>query len=385
MFPINRSLLLAFFCIGATSVQAQNEIMVLLEKPRSDVQVTKEIKVRNVTAAIVAHWLEPVKFHYSPWEETSRRAWVDAGYDESETPQLQAPVPVAFPAGVRIEKVIEDKNALQVVGNVEAVGQLEELIRQLDQPFKQVEIECQVVVVDKEALREAQFAWKPAGQTLSGALMQEARLTNFHPVLNKWVQARQAKIITAPRVVPVMGMASSVSSKSITTSAFKIYDGKQWVEFSASDSRIQSLPNLIEALALTVVPRVSADGSIQARIQMSRRFAVNFTKLKSIFKQTEKTENSLLGAISPYGPNMNSYYPLPEQSMPSHFLRHSEGIDREISIKEGETLAFTGFKPMEMLPTSLSQQQTRNLKNKEIVMFFAVREIRHLAPSRAGT
>jgi hypothetical protein len=389
MFPAHSPLLWGFLCICATAIQAQNEIPPLVEKPRSDVQITKEVKVRNLNAEVIAHWLDPARIPKSYWDEVSLRAWDSAGYDQSDAPRLEPPVAVELPTGVQVE-FLREHNALRISGNAAGIEKLEKLIRQLDQPLRQIEVECQVVAVDKAALKATQWLWTPAGQTLSGATMQETKSApRFHATLNEWVQSRQAEIITAPRAVAINGIATSLDSTTITTSGFKIYDGKQWVEFSLKDSTTttQVLPNLIETLGLTVVPRVNADGSIKARIQMSRRYAVGFSKIKPIpvGKQQEKAANSPTGLIPPYGLKVNGWQPHFEPNATSHFLRHNEGFEREISIKDGATLAFTGFKTMDILPTSQSQQQARKFKGKDTVIFINMREIRRPEPLVPGT
>ena len=381
MLTQTKLLLAAGLLCGASVTQAQNEIPALVEKPRSDVQITKEVKVRNMSAEIMAHWLDPVKFPQSNWDKTSIRSWVNSGHEESDSPRLMPPVPIVLPSGIRVEKVLEKQNVLQVSGNAAAMGQLETLVRQLDQPLKQIEIECEVMGVEDAALKAANLPWIPAGKTFSGAPLQQAKVNGLNQIINAWSEKRQIEKIMGPRVVAFSGLVASLQSETTTTGGLTVLPGSpQEQQFRPDNTEIPRLPGFVESLGVTVWPQIQADGSITARIQVGRNLALRFLKqsFRNEAPDVELENAAKEGRVSQQVlENMRVLQANVEHDR--HFLRHAEGFEREINMHSGETLAFSGFNIEALLGSNLSKEQARKYFGKTIVAFITMREIRRLA------
>jgi hypothetical protein len=387
MLRIAKLLLLAHFCICSITVQAQNENLTSANKHALEanaleakgVEVTKNIKVRNLSADTVAFWLRPLHSPLSSLDARSYHSWIAAGYDEATAPRLQPPVPAALPPDARIIAVIREQNALQIAGNPLAVQEAETLIAKLDQPLEQVEVECQVMAVDSAALKAAPWTWTPSGKTLSGAPMQETKADrHFHSTLNKWMEARQVEMLTSPRVVALNGVAAGLRSENKNISEVQIYDGSRYLKFSPSVDKKNSLA-FIESLGLTVFPEIQKEGNIRARVQVSRNLFLGIYKMTNA---TPEEKEGLKAAIEKEGLTGENNRKAEEFGwgieQDRHLLRSAEGLDREIIAKDGDTLVFSGFNAKEFWGNWMSKEQTRKLRGKTAIVSVTLRRVRRL-------
>lgn len=349
----------------ANFAQAQSHSPVITTKPvflraPHAKDMVREIQMRHVAAAVMAHWLEPQNAPNSRADVASLENWISSGYDEEDAPQLRPVLTITLPEGVYITQYSNEKNTLELAGSLDALQRAETLIRQIDQPFKQVEVKAQLVLVDNATLRNARLAFSPDGKTLSGQPLQQAKVEwNTAVVLQKWMDEKKAVVPTAPRIIALSGLAVRLHSLTITTGGFDYITGKEKHPFNGNVAGMKNLPSLVESFGLTAVPTVQTDGSIKARVQLSRNFLLSFIKYKPI------SDN-------------DRHYDLDEiAKQDQHFLRYAEGVDKTITLKAGETLAFTGFDTNLFLGTTVSKEESRRRRGKTLVAFISMQPVTH--------
>lgn len=367
---------------------AQTEIPPLLEKPHIEEQKQAVVKVRNVPVQIIAHWLEPQSFAKSSLEENSDLAWKNSGYDVKDTPQLKPPVPVKLLADVRIEKAIKEQNCLLISGTTTGVSETEELIRQLDKPLQQIEVECQIVRVQNKALKAANFQFAPVGKTMSGSTVQQAHAKQSGMILNDWVKNESAKILTAPRAVAIVGTASSLRTETVTLLPFALADDNlvktndtSDLHFDLTNTPADRMPRLNSSLGITVVPEMK-DNAVKIRVQLSRNLSLSFSKPSSV-NESEKIavlRKSQDGELSEA-----NYGIIKKMSVwtekDRHFLRATDGFDQVIENADGKTVVFSGVNEDTLWGKATSKEVMRERRDTSLIAFVTCRFIHRLEQS----
>ncbi len=371
----------------AFAAQAQSEIPALVEKNRVETQTLKVIQIRNVTPSVIAHWLDAKQFSPSSLEQRSLVSWTGSGYSKEDAPQLKSPVPAALPDGVRITKVADDQNTLVIAGSETAVQQAEALIRQLDLPFKQVEIECQLVRVDEALLKAARFPFAPIGKTLAGGILQQAKPERNVPLtLNNWTNNAKTQILMAPRVVAIMDLAGSIRTETITSGSFVIESGSiakdglpSVQQFDHINTPSERMPRFISSYGMTIVPQIIEQRSVQARVQLGRNLLLGFYKPLPV-SESEKADlemRSKNGKLSAEEQEKLTSLVLGIEKY-RHFLRATDGFDEVITLQDGETTVLTGFTEDLMWGKPTSTEEALKRQGTTLVAFVTFRIIHRL-------
>jgi hypothetical protein len=269
---------------------------------------------------------------------------------------------------------------LLVTGKAEEMEQTEKLIRELDQFLRQIEIECQIIGVDTAALKSANLPWTPAGKTFSGAPLQQVKINGLYQLINAWSKKQQSVAITSPRVVVVNGLVADLRTETMTTGGLTYFLGTRQEPIDAHNTEISRLPSFTESLGMTAWPQIQADGSITARIQISRNLSLRFLKriadnhpananLQNVVKEGQVPQKVL------------EEFQIVEANIEQdrHFLRSAEGFEREINMHSGDTLAFSGFKAEALLGSAMLKDQARKLRGKTLIAFITMRQVRRLS------
>jgi type II secretory pathway component GspD/PulD (secretin) len=136
-----------------------------------------------------------------------------------------------LPANVTITPV-DAQNTLIVTGEPEAIGQVQNLVRTLDQPYQQIEVEVRYISISPEAFnalganssatnardiplisssnRQVTVAISKPGalRTLSAAVLNH----NFATALSSLITSQQVTVLNSPRVTTYSGQEATVRS-----------------------------------------------------------------------------------------------------------------------------------------------------------------------------
>ena len=344
--------------IFTTTAPTPNIVTVRAAHPLDTV---REIKIRNVAVSAMAHWIDPQNTPKSFVDKASFSSWVASGYDEKEAPRLRPVIDITLPEGVYLTQYSNEKNSVTIAGSQEGVQRAENLIRQIDQPLEQVEVNAQLFLIDNATLQAAHLPFMPEGKTLAGRPMQQAKVEEKTATFlrNKWQGDKNIKIVTAPRVVAIDGLAARLSFMTITTSGFDYIIGKEKYSFNFNTAGMKNIPGLAEAFGMTVVPTVQSEGSIKALVQISRNYSLDFSKSFPL------SGISLQNALN-----------LPGSKPDFRFLGYGDGVEKTLTFKGGETFAFTGFDTDAFLGKANSKDEMRQRRGKTLVAFVTMERIR---------
>lgn len=363
MFPINRPLLLAFFCICVTSVQAQNEIPALSEK--SPVKATEIIKLRNVSASVMMHWLRTADpnlvISSVAGSVASDKPFIAPYAPRSKASYPKAPAAIVLPKEIKELTIIEAQNALLISGSAAAIEQGKTLIRELDKPLRQFEIECYMVALDQAALDAAGFQFQKTGQ--DGKFQQATVKPSFHALLNSWVQNRQGVIFSAPRLVTFEGATAEINSyQQMSNLQISVADGqKSVVTYDAKLHKAVEAPYIANQWSVSALPTAHNNGTVTVELGIEHKQLLAFRKSLPV----------------------GTSYGLPDETN-SHVLQNLDDFKGILSFKDGrDSVALTGFAPA-TIATRLQNQQ-HLLQDTQIVVFVSMREVRRSEPPVPGT
>lgn len=179
---------------------------------------------------------------------------------------------VLMPQGIEGWHAYEKDNSLIVKGSDEAIAELEEIIRMIDIPEKQVRIEAEFLTVrssDEDALG---FSWQVSdGQTSMGADVTAAgNLTvtfargNFQAAIQALKLQNRARTIIAPRVTTPNNVPASIGQSIVqwfTTT------GTIVGPYGGATVAVPQVNQVQIGIQLFVVPRVNGDGSVTMIVQ----------------------------------------------------------------------------------------------------------------------
>ena len=193
---------------------------------------TGTIKVRNMPANLLAYWLDPAHNPVPIQIQESKINGGDQNYGWTSgvakmTRQLgngNGPRNFKIPGGLGIESItsIDPENTLLVTGSDVGVAVLSALVREIDVPMGQVEIEAQIWEVAPAEFaqlplefRNASRSTAPSNDATFGELAfapLDDDISDVTRQLQDWANTDRARLITAPRVTAIDGLAASLTS-----------------------------------------------------------------------------------------------------------------------------------------------------------------------------
>lgn len=176
-------------------------------------ELTRTIKIKNLSSALIAYWLDP-KHNPRPvalGEVNSNRFGAPREAEEEGT--------FSLPGDIAQITSIDAQNVILVTGGVtEDVNRLEELIDVLDQPLRQVELEAQFVEIDTAAVEKLGIRFSDKiGDIQIGSVRD-----NFYLTLNGVVASGQAKIIGHRSATAINNLTADMKDYSVAKGDFKI-------------------------------------------------------------------------------------------------------------------------------------------------------------------
>ena len=230
------------------------ELVPLPAAPTENRLQKRLIRVRDVPAPWMAWWLDP-RHNPKPQIRPNSLALAHAA---SKADDIPARLDVQLPAGVELISADEKQSALIAIGSGAALTELEVLVRQMDVPFRQVEITTRIVEMDNDDLaklnRHFQPATPPPGMKADVPSLVALSNGNMEPQIEQWKEAGKAKIITAPRVVAIEKMPAAIYTILTTPASMAISQGKKEVIYKPQDFA-ERAPALGAAFGVTVWPR----------------------------------------------------------------------------------------------------------------------------------
>lgn len=223
--------------------------------------VHRVIVLKNVPPTLVAWWIDPTH-NVEPVQLTGsdllNRKAVPAPQNQVKETTKGA---FELPTGVKSVSPIVTQNALLVSGTEEGIEKLQETIKFLDIPLRQVEIEAQLVQiddVDAKALGVDFGKENPDGFVL-GFVRSDVREN-----LKRLVNENKAKVISAPRVTTNNNKTTMLGSSqpSSTAIGYKDEQGKFQELFDPTAEKGNARLLLGAGFQLIVTPTINADDTI---------------------------------------------------------------------------------------------------------------------------
>lgn len=377
-------------CVVGASAQALNFGSVtptIVESAPKDVNfrpaqtgdAVREIRIRHVPLDVMAHWLDPKIMPAPRIDLKSRDSWVSNGHHEEDAPRVRPVLDIELPEGVYITRYSNEKNTLEIAGSPDNVQRAENLIHQIDQPLQQIETEAQLVLLGQNELKSLRLQWMPSGRTLAGHPMQEAKL-NLNPILFRqrladWNTAKKAKVITAPRAISIVNTVANLRSATITTAGFDYYLNNQVVKINFNTPGVRNIPGFSSSLGVMIVPEVISDEIVRARVQLSRVLALSFQNHQVMAQGLKQMQEDVqVGRIT--SEDMLTHLRKGLEPGNSHFLGYGDGLEKVITVKDGEGMAFTGFDTDAFLDKPNTKEQAVERRGKTLVAFVTMRTIR---------
>lgn len=164
--------------------------------------------------------------------------------------------PWDLPTGVSRIIAVDPQNALLVYATAEGAARLAEAIHSLDRPLRQVEVEAQFVQVVPEAMAKAGIPDATKGFFRG----------NFAAALNTLMEAKKAKVISAPRNITFDNTATAIKAE---------YGAPAIMDLNRSRNLLDSptqktVENFVKSGSLTVfnsrtwliTPKINADDTV---------------------------------------------------------------------------------------------------------------------------
>jgi type II secretory pathway component GspD/PulD (secretin) len=180
-----------------------------------------------------------------------------------------------LPEGIDSMAAIDAQNALLIRGTAQAVEELQQIIEQIDQPLKQVEIEAQFVSLTTSETKNfginfsainGPFSVTGATTNTSGNFTLGYVGRNFQATLQAALNNNRAKVVTAPRVVAINNLTASIFTTTVTTVVLQqsiINNGNGNNQVLANTVPIQ----INTSVGIQVVPTINGDGTITVLMQ----------------------------------------------------------------------------------------------------------------------
>ena len=185
-----------------------------------------EIKVRSLPAETMAYWLDPKGQPMPSGLQISRNnggGWTrDVELMTRQPGNGNGPRDLKMPADVQIVAALAPSNSLLVKGTPSGIEALRQLVERIDVPLGQVEIEAQIWEIAPAEFAQLPLVFRNVSRSTSafddttfGELALAVPTGEIAPIaqqLQSWQAAQRAKVINAPRVTAIDGMAATLSS-----------------------------------------------------------------------------------------------------------------------------------------------------------------------------
>ena len=229
-----------------------------------DLSQTVSLPLRNIKPSIMAFWLDPQHTAIAPNQELPLQA----------SPQL-----AVLPDGIDTLTAKDDTLELVARGTKEGIEQLRQTIALLDKPIPQIEIEMQLVEVQKTLVSTNGFAKKLSSNPDIAAFDGQG--------IVKLIAAGKAKIAQAPRVTTFNKMHAVIMSMQSNT----LFAGPFDTEGKSKRSITIGIGQ-----RLSVTPTLNRDNTIALDLDCVDGFfqndsprARNITPLSSLSNRTIQT------------------------------------------------------------------------------------------------
>lgn len=222
----------AALVVGATLAsgngRAQAQTALPPQTPAPELQ-TATIVLRNIKPSLMAYWLDP-SHQPRPFllriSENSGGNWTrDVDELERQPGNGNGPRGLKLPNGIQSIVSVDPQNVLVAKGTAQALEALKELVKEIDVPLKQVDIEAQIVEIAPADL--ASFPLKfyiapapPDAVERHPVYAETALALSSSPgelvrALNDLIADQGALVVTAPRLTVVNGLVGAIISTEI--------------------------------------------------------------------------------------------------------------------------------------------------------------------------
>lgn len=220
---------------------------------------TARIQLVNVPVNMMAYWLDPARQRKPLQIERNEK---NGGIWANEINKLtrqpgngNGPRDLKLPPNVEITGTIVPRNVLLVKGTKTGVEALQKLVKRIDVPLKRIEIEAQIWEIYPAKMKDLPLVFRAvaprdeAQESINGDVFARTELAapigDIAPVmkhLKAWENDQDARLLTAPRVSTLDGIAVTLSSTQIR--AFDIDEMQQAQPYvqDSTDAQGDNLP-----------------------------------------------------------------------------------------------------------------------------------------------
>lgn len=172
-----------------------------------------------------------------------------------------------LPAGIDSLVAVDPQNALLVYGTEEGIDALTRIIRFLDKPLRQVEIEAQFIEIATTDLNQfgidfsssnGPFRLSADSGITNGTFKLGYVRNNFRATLNSLVSNNRAKRVSSPRVTAINNIPASLYSS--TQTPIKLNSSTSSIGGQVGES--ENVYFITTSIGLTVTPTINNDDTV---------------------------------------------------------------------------------------------------------------------------
>jgi type II secretory pathway component GspD/PulD (secretin) len=265
------------------------------------------IRVRNVSAQLMAWWLDPA--HNSKPGVLKSTPMLRA-VGPAKPPDKKSPF--SLPAGIGSVVPVDSQNLLLVWGTESGMRKLESVIALLDKPLRQVEVEVVVVEMKPEELKEFGVTFpEPNDSKLAPAANMGFVRGNFEATLSKLLAQSRAKVFARPHVTAINNQSASMAITYSKSAVLALKDEKGLYSYVGDAPAIKNEFGLSlgQQFNFSVTPTINNDDTITLLLSPAMNLVLS---------------------------NENSTEPL--------ILANVSSLQTIANVGDGDTLALTGLK-----------------------------------------
>lgn len=178
---------------------------------------TAQIQLHDAPAPLVAYWLAPGQNLVPIQIQSSRENDNYSGGIADDLPRQPGnalgPRDLKLPDGIVNVISIDPQNVLMVRGTAAGIEALKKLVPTLDVPINQVEIEAQFCQMSSQTLKEFPLQFTATGEEdYAPAMALVPPTLKLGAELNKRIASNKIRVITAPRLTALDGLAANLQS-----------------------------------------------------------------------------------------------------------------------------------------------------------------------------
>ncbi len=178
------------------------------------------------------------------------------------------PLDLQLPPGITRVVPLYPQNALQVTGTPSGLSALEKLLPTLDVPLVQYEIEARFLELDRAALSETGLKFEPMAEENADVFGSVTALPlNFGARINQLVEAKRARLLTAPRVTLIDGLGAELKQTLSTSVAWNETSIPHPVDATTNKQTPQRIAYVQSSVGLRTSATRRADGLIALAIE----------------------------------------------------------------------------------------------------------------------